>query len=94
MAKEVKEQVEQPQEVDVVKHLAELTAENNDLKRKLGMAIERINVLETNDFFLRLDWLWKTLTLEGAEKLFGKDFFDARLAEFKQLMTPQQKEKD
>lgn len=68
--------------------------ENNDLKRALQEADALIKKYENSDFFARIEWLWRIITLEGSHEVFGEEFYDERVKEFIVLMTPPKEEKD
>lgn len=65
-------------------------AENEHLKKTVSELNRRLQGYETSDFYARLDWLWRVITLEGSEEVFGEEFFDKTVDEFKVLMTPPQ----
>lgn len=67
-------------------------AEVQRLRKALEEANKRLNAYETNDFLARLDWLWRIITLEGSADVFGDEFYDCRVKEFINLMTPPKKE--
>lgn len=67
--------------------------ENVDLKRALQEADTLIKKYENSDFFARIEWLWRIITLEGSHEVFGEEFYDERVKEFITLMTPPKEEK-
>lgn len=65
-------------------------AENERLKKTIQEMSRRLQGYETSDFYARLDWLWRVITLEGSDEVFGEEFYAKTVNEFKLLMTPPQ----
>ena len=80
---------EKPQDIEaVMKSLSDAQAQAEYFKNKLKGAIEQIQFLSQGEVHKRLDWLWKVITLEGAEDIFGREFYDYCVKDFKEIMTP------
>lgn len=86
------EQITTPNVETLMQNLAEVSAENEVLKNNLNKAIAELRKLNKQDLYVKLDWLWKVITLEYNVDLFGEDFVDERVEEFKFLMTPPKEE--
>lgn len=104
MAKEKKEKVVTPAEpamenIDpqiegLVRQMNKLDAENKMLKSRLTDAAEQIRFLSMGEVHKKLDWLWKVITLEGGEDVFGDLFVKQCIDEFVEILTPAQEEKE
>lgn len=89
-----------PANQEIQKEVARLNAENAQLKnilqqsnQRLKQAADRIQFLETNDFYRHLEWLWKIITLDNdGGTMFPLEFYEACKAEFISMMTPQKEE--
>lgn len=79
-------------EEEMAKSMMLLQAENSELKRRLNQAHEQLMAYAQSDFYQRLEWLWRIITLAGAGDEFGNEFYDRVVAEFKELVFPTEKQ--
>lgn len=74
----------------LMQELSSLAHENETLKAKLKMAVAELKKCDRQDLYVKLEWLWKVITLDYNADVFGSDFVDERVEEFKTLMTPKE----
>lgn len=67
-----------------------LVAENKFLRGKLNEAAKQMEFLSVGEVHKRLEWLWKVISLEGSNDVFGNEFLDYCIKDFKDIMTPQE----
>ena len=60
-----------------------------DAENRLKNANEQIEIFRTNEFWIRIDWLWKIITLEGGDEVFSEEFLKEAAREFELRMAPQ-----
>ena len=65
-----------------------LNAALEEAEKKLTEATNQIEMYQKNEFWIRLDWLWRILTLEGSNELFTNEFIDKVSEEFMLRMYP------
>lgn len=105
MAKEKKEKVVtpveeaktekfDPQVEALVKEFNKLDAENKMLKSRLKEAAEQIKFLSMGEVHKKLEWLWKVITLDGGDDIFGDEFLQQCVNEFVEILTPVPEEKE
>lgn len=102
MAKEKEEKVietpkEKKQKVDpqieaLVKQVSTLAAENRMLKNKLNQAAEQMQLITMSEVHKKLEWLWKVITLDGSDDIFGDKFVQYCVDEFVDILTPVQED--
>lgn len=81
-------QTETPDVETLMHSLAKVSAENETLKNSLNRAVAELKQLNRQDLYVKLDWLWKVITLDCNSDIFGEEFVTAKVEEFKFLMTP------
>ena len=64
-----------------------------ETQNKLNEAISQIEMYQKNEYWMRIDLLWKILTLEGNEEVFSRDFVEQVSKEFASRVFPPVKEK-
>ena len=103
MAKERAKKVEKPQEETqnvppemetLVKNFANVEAENKMLKGRLAQAMEQMKVMSLGEVHKKLEWLWRVITLEGSNDIFGDDFVEMCAREFMEILTPAPEENE
>jgi len=67
-----------------------LKDQNQMLKAKLDQAAEQIKFLSMGEVHKKLEWLWKVITLEDNNEIFGEDFVTSCTQEFKDILTPEE----
>ena len=67
---------------------AQTNAENQRLRQTCSQMKMQLERFQMQDYYQRLEWLWKVITLEGGVDMFGDEFVKAKVAEFVDLMTP------
>lgn len=77
----------------LMQELSRLSKENEMLKNTLNRAASQLESFKQRDLFAKLDWCWRVITLEHAASIFGDDFYDACVNEFKEIMTPEEEER-
>lgn len=63
-----------------------------ECEKKLNEAVGQLEMFRTNEFWLRIDWLWKVITLEGGADVFSEEFIDKVTKEFEMRMYPPKNE--
>ena len=63
-----------------------------DCERKLNEAIDQLEMFRKNEFWMRIDWLWKVITLDGNTEVFSEEFIDRVIKEFEVRMYPPKNE--
>ncbi len=90
--KNTETQNEQPNVETLMNTLANLQGENKFLKEKLKEASSQIQFLSVGEIHKRLNWLWNIITLKGAVEVFGTEFYNFCVEDFKEIMCPPQEE--
>lgn len=67
---------------------AQTNAENQRLRQTCSQMKMQLERYQMQDYYQRLEWLWKVITLEGNTDMFGSEFVRAKVDEFVDLMTP------
>lgn len=67
---------------------AKMDREIIELRKKLGESQVQLAAYQMEDYWKRLDWLWKVITLDYASSVFGDEFYQQKVDEFVKLMTP------
>ena len=80
------------EELPMAEKVKVLEEQNKHLIEQGRQMLEELKFKNKQELFARLEWLWKVITLEGSEEVFGEAFFKACTEEFKVLMTPVDKE--
>lgn len=96
MAKEAKEKVRKPEAgqpmepvegpKELMREISRLRMENQMLKANLSKASSEIEMLTLDGVHKKLEWLWKVITLEGSTDVFGDEFYQTCVNEFKEIM--------
>lgn len=82
MAKdENKKKEELTQEQEIMK----LRAVNDALTNQLQALAQKLEEFQKSTFFTKMEWLWRIIIFEESEAMFGKEFFNERVEEFKKL---------
>lgn len=63
-----------------------------DCERKLNEAIDQLEIFRKNEFWMRIEWLWKVITLDGSTEVFSVEFIDRVVKEFETRMYPPKNE--
>ncbi len=63
-----------------------------DCERKLNEAIDQLEMFRKNEFWMRIEWLWKVITLDGSTEIFSEEFIDKVVKEFETRMYPPKNE--
>lgn len=71
---------------ELMKELSKLRMENQMLKANLSRASSEIEMLTLDGVHKKLEWLWKVITLEGNVDIFGDEFCETCVNEFKEIM--------
>jgi len=71
---------------ELMKELSKLRMENQMLKANLSRASSQIEMLTLDGVHKKLEWLWKVITLEGNFEIFGDEFCETCVNEFKEIM--------
>lgn len=71
--------------------LNQLQNENKFLREKLNEASEQIKFMMSGEVHKKLEWLWKVITTSGTNDIFGNEFIDKCVGEFKEIMTVEEK---
>lgn len=67
---------------------AQTNAENQRLRQTCSQMKMQLERYQMQDYYQRLEWLWKVITLQDGVAMFGDEFVKAKVAEFVDLMTP------
>lgn len=65
-----------------------LTEALSETQNKLIEATNQIEMFQKNEFWMRIDWLWRIITLEGNLEVFTEDFLKKVTDEFMMRMYP------
>lgn len=60
-----------------------------ETKKHLNSAIEELNAVRANEYWMRLDWLWRVITLEDGEEIFSSEFVEKAAKEFMLRINPE-----
>lgn len=93
-AEEVNTEKLDPQVEELVRGFNKLDAENKMLKSRLKEAAEQIKFLSMGEVHKKLEWLWKVITLDGGDDIFGDEFLQQCVNEFVEILTPVPEEKE
>lgn len=93
-AEDAKTEVLDPQVEALVREFNKLDAENKMLKSRLKEAAEQIKFLSMGEVHKKLEWLWKVITLDGSDDIFGDEFLQQCVNEFVEILTPVPEEKE
>lgn len=93
-AEEVNTEKLDPQVEELVRGFNKLDAENKMLKSRLKEAAEQIKFLSMGEVHKKLEWLWKVITLDGGDDIFGDEFLQQCVNEFMEILTPVPEEKE
>ena len=76
---------------------SQYAADNKQLRAMIKQAEVQLNMLrkqleqyQMQDYYQRLEWLWKVM--HDKDGIFPKDFVEAKVEEFIEMMTPMQPE--
>ena len=67
---------------------AQTNAENQRLRQTCSQMKMQLERFQMQDYYQRLEWLWKVITLEDNTSVFTPEFVQAKVEEFIDLMTP------
>lgn len=67
---------------------AQTNAENQRLRQTCSQMKMQLERFQMQDYYQRLEWLWKVITLENNTGVFTPEFVQAKVDEFIDLMTP------
>lgn len=59
-----------------------------ECEKKLTEATNQLEIFRTNEFWMRIEWLWRVITLEGCNEIFSNGFLDKVIKEFETRMYP------
>lgn len=60
----------------------------NEVQNKLLEATTQLEMFQKNEFWMRIDWLWRVITLEGSNEVFTNEFLEKVTKEFMARMYP------
>lgn len=60
-----------------------------ETKKHLNGVIEELNAVRANEYWMRLDWLWRVITLEDGEEVFSSEFVEKAAKEFMLRINPE-----
>lgn len=64
-----------------------------EAEQNLSEVVSQLEAYQKNEYWMRIDLLWRILTLEGNEELFSRDFVEQVSKEFTlRVFPPAQKE--
>lgn len=67
---------------------AQTNAENQRLRQTCSQMKMQLERFQMQDYYQRLEWLWKVITLDDNTHVFTPEFVQAKVEEFIDLMTP------
>lgn len=67
---------------------AQTNAENQRLRQTCSQMKMQLERFQMQDYYQRLEWLWKVITLDNNAGVFTPEFVKAKVEEFIDLMTP------
>ena len=67
---------------------AQTNAENQRLRQTCSQMKMQLERYQMQDYYQRLEWLWKVITLPDNIHVFTPEFVGAKVDEFIDLMTP------
>lgn len=67
---------------------AQTNAENQRLRQTCSQMKMQLERFQMQDYYQRLEWLWKVITLPDNTHVFTPEFVQAKVEEFIDLMTP------
>lgn len=84
-----------PDMENVMKMVSDLKGENEylknvlkDMSAKLNHATEQIKFMTIGEVYKRIDVLWNIITLRGAAEIFGDEFYEECIVDFREIMFP------